>query len=524
MSKPEKLPTRAANPPAGAKPTTGAKPAGATQNLLKKAAQNDFDFRVFFAVWANLQGWKIPQLHLDVIDFLSKNENWDNGTGVLQVFRGAAKSTILGLFIVYQLVKDPTTRFLILSADSNTASKITADTTGIIARHPLAGHLRGRENTWRQDKFWVTGATDSRTASVSSFGIGSNVTGTRADWVVFDDVEVPKNCLTAMLREDLRRRISDTNYIMVPTGRRLFVGTPHNEESIYPEVINSQGASSLRVPLLIDTSGDFPFIVGKSAWPERFDDAHIQKLQLNAHSKNEFLSQVQLVPKPSDEQMFDASLLIEYKNEAEIFTSNRETVLTIGEKRMVSCSAFWDPSMGSSRSDDSVLSIVYADAAGHYYLHRCIALKGDADEQCEQAKQVALEFHLPSIIVETNGIGNFLPAILRKYLNGTGISCEGKVTTKNKALKITEAFEVPLYAGLLHIHSQVMQSKFFVQFRDFNPKTIGRDKDDYIDSTASAILNEPIRITRGLGFSADGRARWQQSQGTVDIEVEAFVF
>lgn len=495
-----------------------------TKKLLQKAAQNDFDFRVFFAVWAKLQGWQIPRLHLQIIDFLSKNEDWDNSTGVLQVFRGAAKSTILGLFIVYQLVKDPTTRFLILSADSNTAAKITADTTGIIARHPLAAHLRGSENTWRQDKFFVTGSNDPRTASVSSYGISSNITGSRADWVVFDDVEVPKNCLTAMLREDLRRRISDTNYILVPGGKRLYVGTPHNEDSIYDETINGSGASSLRIPLLTDTTGDFPNYIGVSAWPERFNEEHIHKLQLNALSRNEFLSQVQLVPKPSEEQMFDPTLLIEYKSEAAIFTSNRETVLTIGEQRMVSCSAFWDPSMGSNRSDDSVLAIVYADAAGHYYIHRCLALKGDADEQSEQVKAFALEYHLPKIIVETNGIGNFLPGILKKHLQGTGIVCEGRVTTKNKALKITESFEVPLYAGLLHMHTQVKDSKFFVQFRDFNPRTVGRDKDDYIDSVASAILNEPIRITRGIGFSPDGRPNWRPEVESFQAEVWEYEF
>lgn len=497
---------------------------GKTQKLLEKAAQNDFDFKVFFLVWAKLQGWTVPKLHIQVIEFLSANQNWENNTGVLQVFRGAAKSTILGLFIVYQLVKDPTTRFLILSADSNTAAKITADTTGIIARHPLAAHLRGRENTWRQDKFWVTGSSDPRTASVSSYGIGSNITGSRADWVVFDDVEVPKNCLTSMLRDELRRRISDTNYILVPGGKRLFVGTPHNEESIYPETINGSGGSSLRIPLLTETTGDFPYFVGISAWPERFDDEHINKLQLNALSKNEFLSQVQLVPKPSEEQMFDASLLIEYKNDAEIFTSNRETVLTIGEKRMVSVSAFWDPSMGRDRSDDSVLSIVYADATGHYYIHRCLAVKGDVHEQCDQIKKHALEYHLPKIIIETNGIGNFLPDILRKTLQGTGIVSEGRVTTKNKALKITEAFDTPLHAGLLHVHREVMQSKFYVQFRDFNPRTIGRDKDDYIDSVAAAILNEPIRITRGVGFSPDGRPNWRPEVESFQAEIWEYEF
>lgn len=491
--------------------------------LLTKQQEYDFDFKEFFAIWAMMQGWDIPDLHLRVIEFLENSEAWENNTAVLQVFRGAAKSTIVGLYIVYKLVKNPAYRFLILSADNNTAVKITRDAQNIIERHPLAQHLKGRENTWRQDTFWVQGNKDPRTPSVFASGILANITGARADEVIFDDVEVPKNCDNDSLREQLRTRIGDTVHILVPEGKRPFVGTPHAFISIYPEQIEN-GAASLKIPLLTEHKGDFPFLTGTSAWPERFGEDIVAQRQLNSVSKGNFLSQYQLIPYRATNTIFDCAQIITYKSEIDFYSANSETVLTIATTRMVSCSAFWDPSMGKDISDDSVLSIVFSDELGHYYIHRCIKVTGDAEAQCDQIKAAATEYHLPQIIVETNGIGNFLPGLLQKALKGTGIAVDGRPTTKNKVQKITEAFEVRLASGVIHCHESVMATKFLGQLRDFNPKTAGRSKDDFIDASAAAILNEPIRITKGVYFSGGQQQRWAMAGQVVEMEQEAYEF
>lgn len=487
-----------------------------------KVDLHDFSFAEFFMVWANIMFWEVPAFHLEITKFLEDRDNWDNDTGVLQVFRGSAKSTIVGLFIAYSLVKNPKLRFLVLSADSDTASKITHDVTNIVSRHPLAKHLRGRENTWRESSFWVNGADDPRSPSVIAKGIGSNVTGSRADIVLFDDIEVPKNAENEALRAKLRQKISDTVHILVPGGSRLFVGTPHSFESIYPEQIDA-GASSLRIPLLTETEGEFPNITGKSIWNDRFTDKEVMTRQLNGRTKANFLSQYQLIPYNADETVFDVIQLQDYKTELNIYTANNETVLSIGKHRMVSCSCYWDPSMGKGLTDDSVISVVFTTANGHYYIHAVQKLVGDAEDQCVQAHSFAVKYHIPQIIIETNGVGVFLPALLRKEVAGTGIAVLGEHTTQKKATKILEAFEVPLSAGYVHCHASVMQSKFFTQLRDFNPVLCGRTKDDFIDSVASCIHAEPVRVTRGIGYGGK-KQQWHPNQGSVEVKVGGFSF
>lgn len=479
--------------------------------------QLQFDFTDFFAVWATLQGWEVPVLHLRIIRFLERHPEWFNNTAVLQVFRGAAKSTIVGLFVTYQLVKDPTLRFMILSADHKTAGKVVADVISIIQRHPLAQHLHGKENTWRANTIFVSGYKDARSPSVTSWGIMSNLTGSRADWIIFDDVEVPKNASTQLMRETLRLKLAEPQHILVPGGKQLFIGTPHSYESIYPEIVDD-GAESLKIPLVEDYEGEFPNITGTSSWPERFPIEEILDRQRKAVSKANFLSQYQLIPYNADDSVLDPTLMTVYRNEIDLYQANKETVLRIGNQRMVSCSVWWDPALSQHSTDDSVISVVFSDNTGHYYIHRVQKLTGNAEEQAKQVKELALSLNLPHVTIETNGIGAFLPAILRQVVAGTGISVEGKGTRRDKAEKIIHAYEARLSAGYIHCHYTVWESPFVSQMRDFNPKLIGRGKDDFIDSVASAILNEPIRVTTGWG--PDRKKRWVPYAEGVQVEMD----
>src|SRR5690606_3502043 len=94
-------------------------------------------------------------------------------------------------------------------------------------------------------------------------------------------------------------------------------------------------------------------------------------------------------------------------------------LLTIGDQKMVSASAWWDPAFGKNGGDSSVLAVVYTDETGCYWLHRIAYLKCDprsdvdeAAQQCQQVAQILKELFVPSVALETNGIGQFLPKIL----------------------------------------------------------------------------------------------------------------
>lgn len=484
----------------------------------KKTTVNNIDFATFFAMWADLNQWEIPAFHLDIIDFLVAHEKWEQAVGVLQVFRGGAKSTIVGLFIVWMLVRDPKLRFLVLSADHLSASRIVGDCRSIITRHPLAMHLRDKEETWMRHRFRVRGAKDARNPSVASHGISSNITSARADWIIYDDVEVPKTAGTEEARYQLRQRIQESVHILVPGGKRLFIGTPHAYESVYPELIDA-GVSSIMLPLLINPTGEFPHITGQSRWAARFSAEDIAKRQKNS-TKGNFLSQYQLMPVTIGDSIFDPSYLIPYNEEIEYFYSNGVLQGRMGERHLAGVSAFWDPSLSKARGDASVLVIVFTDTSGHYYIHRAYPLQGSPEDQCRHIKDIAIQYRLPIVSVETNGIGAFLPQILLKTVRGLGIGVGEVFSSSSKAKKIIETLETPLYGGMLHIHESVMKTPLMTQLRDFHPANV-KVKDDYIDALASAIAEQPIRIGRGPIIQGDYHHEWWGEHGSShDIPVE----
>ncbi|WP_332751808.1 phage terminase large subunit [Hydrogenophaga sp.] len=498
----------------------------AAKKLPKKTAPvAKYTLHQFFAVWANLQlpKWDIPAFHIEVLDFLADHKNWDNRTGLIQIFRGAAKSTIVGLFIVWMLTQDPTLRFLIVSSNDEMAKRMSSDVQGIISRHPLAAHLNTGGTTWRDGHLFVAGHTDNRSPSVKAKSIESSMTGSRADWIIYDDVEDSENVQTEYQREKLRRQLREPTHILVPGGTELFVGTPHTWDSIYPEMLGEAGkeqpfrtgASSVKIPIITDVQGEFPELTGTPTWPERFSNDEVLKKQSGSGTKGNFLSQYMLVPYNPKDTILDPTLIAPYTHEVVVHEANGGLIAMIGDHRVVGVSAYWDPSMGTTTSDASVLSIVFTTDDGNYFIHRTERLTGTPQIQAEKAILIMKACSVTHVVIETNGAGASFPSIFRERAAGKGVTCEGRPTNTKKELRIVQAFEMRLFGGFIHAHRTVLDSPFWGQLRDFNPSKRSQ-KDDFIDSVAMAILAQPFRLKAG---SYGSRASQWQSAGGGGFEV-----
>lgn len=473
----------------------------------------DYSFAEFYMIWMDMVGWESPAIQMKVVEFL-EDEDWKKNIKVLMLWRGLGKSTLVDLYVSYMLSKDPTLRFLILSADRDTARKSTQEILSMLRRHPLCTHLVSDDKSKksvRQDRFFVNGSTDARNASVTAFGILSNVTGGRCDVIIADDCEVKKNSGNDGKRSSLRLKLAEATNLLVPGGHQLYIGTYHDYESIYDEQIE-KGASTLKIPLMRKPKGEYPNITGETEWADRFDQDFLYDKQRDL-SKNEFYSQFLLEAKSIEDSILDPDMIKPYGEEVEFFTANKVHSAKIGENLLVSCTAWWDPSLSGALRDDSVLAIVYTDSRNNFYIHRAIALGGDGIEQSRQVRSHCLRYHIPIVCVETNGVGAHLPAILRRELNGTGIAVKDHHTTERKNEKILTAFESPMYNGYLYASYQVMDGKLRNQLRDFNYKTT-TSRDDFMDAVASAIKNEPVRIA---AFVPEGEMKmnlWALSEQT----------
>lgn len=478
-------------------------------------------FAEFVWIWNDTQGQTTPRHHLRMARWLARRWRGPDREGLLMAFRNSGKSTLVGLFCAWVLWRRPDVRILVLAADHALAKKMVRNVKRIIERHPLTRSLvPPRRDQWAADQFTVDRPREFRDPSMLAKGIGANITGSRADLIVCDDVEVPNTCATAPKRADLRARLHELDYVLVPGGMQLYVGTPHTFHTIYgrtarPEAAEERpfldGFARLEIPLL-DAAG-------RLAWPERFPAATVEAIRRRT-GPNKFLSQMMLQPVNIADGRLDPDRLRLYDGELDYQEGNGEALLLLDGRRMVSAACCWDPAYGATAGGDgSVVAAVFADAEGGYWLHRLRWLTAEAgvaeDEATQQCRQVARfvrALHLPAVRLEANGLGKFLPGLLRRELAALGLAVPVIEATARRAKdeRIVEAFDAVLAAGALHAHRSVWDTPFVAEMRDWRPGAGGRD--DGLDAVAACLLAEPVRLSRP-GTASRRPGSWRPGGG-----------
>ena len=240
---------------------------------------------------------------------------------------------------------------------------------------------------------------------------------------------------------------------------------------------------------------------GNSAWPERFPAEKANAMRKRA-GPNKFDSQMMLKPVNILEGRLNPDRLCLYEGELAYSESQGQPVLHLGQKRLVGASAWWDPAYGvAGKGDASVVAAVYQDEEGGWWLHRIRYLTLDpnskadeASQLCDQVAAFLAPLHMPAIRVETNGLGRFLPGLLRKSLlrHQVGASVLEVHSTKSKDQRILDAFDAPMAAGMIFAHASIWKTPFITKMREWQPAA--KAKDDGLDAVAGCLLAQPVRL------------------------------
>jgi hypothetical protein len=152
-------------------------------------------------------------------------------------FRGIGKSWITSAFVVWLLYCDPQRKIMVVSASKQRADDFTTFTMRLIMEMEILRFLRPRDDQ-RNSKvaFDVGPARADHSPSVKSVGITGQLTGSRADWIVADDLEVANNSDTEGKRAKLGNDVKEFDAVLKPGGRVIYLGTPQTEQSIYIEL------------------------------------------------------------------------------------------------------------------------------------------------------------------------------------------------------------------------------------------------------------------------------------------------
>ncbi|MFS2011124.1 phage terminase large subunit [Azospirillum sp. CT11-132] len=502
--------------------------------------KDDDSFFGFVDGWNAMVELKTPAHHAEMAGWLEEHMAGPNRRMLLMAFRGSGKSTLVGLFAAWLLLRDPNRRLLVLAADLKLAMKMVRNVKRILERHPGCSHLKPpskERDQWAADRFTVVRPMELRDPSMAAAGIGGNITGSRADVVICDDVEVPRNADTAVKRAALRERLSELEYVLVPGGAQLYVGTPHAQDSLYAEETDDgsppflDGFERLALPVYTeDEQGKRTY-----TWKERFGEAHVARIRKST-GPNKFTSQMLLRPVSVADGVLDVEKLGRYEAELEYREALGRAVLTLDGVKLVSATCWWDPAFarpageGDGRvksGDGSVVAAVFAGEDKRLYLHRVRYLAVDpkapeteADQQCRQVSRFLADNHLPAVHIEINGIGRFLPGLLRERLRNdrlaAGVVEEFSHTPKVR--RILEAFDALLADRRLLAHRQVWETSFIREMRDWRPDGRYRGPDDGLDAVAGCLGAEPHRFDRSTA-PADHRADWRGA-GAVMAEAD----
>jgi hypothetical protein len=185
----------------------------------------------------------------------------------------------------------------VVSASKERADAFSTFVKRLINEMELLHHLRPKEG--QRDSvisFDVGPAIADHSPSVKSVGITGQLTGSRADIIVADDIETPGNSATQMMRDKLSELVKEFDSVLKPLehSRIIYLGTPQLEMSLYnalaergyetriwpalyPElskVMSYQGKLAPKITQYIEQNPESP---GKPTDPKRFGEEDLME-------------------------------------------------------------------------------------------------------------------------------------------------------------------------------------------------------------------------------------------------------
>jgi hypothetical protein len=414
------------------------------------------DFRnALFLTWQHLGLPQPTKVQYDMADWLQNGPR----RSVLMAFRGVGKSWITSALVMHQLMLDPSKQFLVVSASKSRADDFTSFCRKLMATVPIFQHLMPREDQRNSAiAFDVALAPASHAPSVKSLGITGQLTGSRADTVILDDVEVPNNSATATMREQLQERIKEVDAIIKPGGRVIFLGTPQSDESIY-NILMERGYECRIWPALYPTEQELSVygnrlaplisdewrndVAGEPTDPKRFSKEDLQERALS-YGRSGFQLQFMLNTSLSDAERYPLRLsdLVVYGGDLE---QAPERVVWSGAKDSVeedlpsvgfrgdryhspaSTSNTFVPYSGSvmaidpsGRGEDETAYAVVKMINGWMHLTAAGGLRGGyTPENLRKLAGIARDQRVNHIVIESNFGDGMFTQLLVPYLRDT---------------------------------------------------------------------------------------------------------
>ena len=458
------------------------------------------DFKLFLqALWSQLDLPTPTRAQYAIADYLQ------HGPKRLQIqaFRGIGKSWITGAFVLWTLFKDPEKKIMIISASKERADNMSIFLQKLIIETPWLVHLRPKsdDSRWSRISFDVN-CSPHQAPSVKSVGITGQLTGSRADLMILDDIEVPGNSMTEMMREKLLQLCTEAESILTPKddSRIMYLGTPQTVFTVYRKLAernyrpfiwparfprslsNYEGLIAPQLQEDIDT--------GSEKWavtdPDRFNDEDLIEREA-AMGRSNFMLQFMLDTSLSDAEKFPlkmADLIVTSVNpstapDSIVWCSDPRNIIkdapTVGLPgdyfySPMQLQGTWDPYQEticsvdpSGRGSDETAAAYISQRNGYLYLHDMRAYRdGYSDNTLLDILKGCKKYGVTKLLIETNFGDGIVSELFRKHLQQTkqAIDIEEVRANVRKEDRIIDSLEPILNQHRLVIDRSVIEWDF----------------------------------------------------------------
>ena len=457
------------------------------------------DFKLFLtALWEQLDLPPPTRAQFAIADYLQ------HGPKRLQIqaFRGVGKSWITGAFVLWTLFKDPERKIMIISASKERADNMSIFLQKLIIETPWLQHLQPKsdEARWSRISFDVQ-CSPHQAPSVKSVGITGQLTGSRADLMVLDDIEVPGNSMTELMREKLLQLCTEAESILTPKSdsRICYLGTPQTVFTVYrklaernyrpfvwpsryPRKDKLSQYEGLLAPQIQEDLDD-----GADEWevtdPDRFANDDLLEREA-AMGRSNYMLQFQLDTSLSDAEKFPlkmADLIVTSVNPKSapdqiIWCSDPKNVIkelpTVGlpgdyfyspmqlqgdwtEYSETICSV--DP---SGRGTDETAAAFISQKNGFLFLHEMRAYRdGYSDNTLLNILRGCRKYNVTKLVIETNFGDGIVGELFKKHLQMTGqhIDIEEVRANVRKEDRIIDSLEPVMNQHRLVVDKKVIE-------------------------------------------------------------------
>jgi len=456
------------------------------------------DFKLFLqALWSQLDLPSPTRAQYAIADYLQ------NGPKRLQIqaFRGVGKSWITGAFVLWTLFNDPERKIMIISASKERADNMSIFLQKLIIETPWLSHLQPKsdDSRWSRISFDVN-CSPHQAPSVKSVGITGQLTGSRADLMILDDIEVPGNSMTELMREKLLQLCTEAESILTPKSdsRIMYLGTPQTTFTVYRKLAErnyrpfvwparyprksklSQYEGLLAPQIQADLDSG---VLEWETTDDRFDNDDLIEREASMGRSN-FMLQFQLDTSLSDAEKFPlkmADLVVTSVNptkapESIVWCSDPSNVIkdlpTVGlpgdyfysPMQMVGdwdsytetiCSV--DP---SGRGSDETTAAYLSQRNGFLYLHEMRAYRdGYSDSTLLDILRGCNKYNATTLLIESNFGDGIVAELFKKHIQQTkqNIFIEETRANVRKEDRIIDSLEPVLNQHRLCIDKSVVE-------------------------------------------------------------------